>query len=260
MNITFYKYEGAGNDFVMIDNRNIRSSFTIRQIAKLCDRHFGIGADGLILLENDKEHDFYMRYFNADGREATLCGNGGRCAVAFARKLELIERETVFRAADGVHTAHILAYEQTAIVKLQMHDVDHWNKHGEDLVIDTGSPHYVKFVDNCGITDVTALGREIRNSEPFRNDGINVDFVSDHGTFLEMRTYERGVESETLACGTGAVASALAYALRGKNPPVKINALGGSLTVDFQFVNNRFTDISLTGPATFVFRGIINIR
>ena len=260
MTISFFKYEGAGNDFILIDNRKNETELSAAMISAMCRRHFGIGADGLIMLEEDPAYDFSMRYFNADGREATLCGNGGRCVVAFARRLGLIDKKTVFSAADGVHHAQIISSSgKTSVVSLQMHDIGQWEKQNEDYIINTGSPHLVRFVEECSKTDVVSEGRKIRYSPPFRKSGINVNFVSVSNDTVEMRTYERGVEDETLACGTGAVAVALAVALRGKESPVTLNARGGELKVNFRFDGNRFTDIRLEGPATFVFEGIINI-
>jgi len=260
--MVFYKYHGSGNDFILIDNRNGTLTLTEEETAALCNRHTGIGADGLILLENDLEHDFSMRYFNADGREASLCGNGGRCVVAFARRLGIINKRSKFSAADGLHGALVVAAgNNTDIISLEMRETDHWQKVSGDYVMDTGSPHLVRFVDDPDKVDVTGEGRKIRYGEPYGKEGINVNFVAySHGK-LEIRTYERGVENETLSCGTGAVASALAAALKNNmTSPVNLSAKGGELTVEFVFDGRKFSDIRLVGPATFVFKGEINIQ
>jgi diaminopimelate epimerase len=260
MKINFSKYHGAGNDFILIDNRKDLYNLANSQVSHLCDRHKGIGADGLILLQESDKFDFSMRYFNADGKEASLCGNGGRCIVAFASHLGLIKNKTVFEAVDGKHEAGILSSSpDTDIVSLKMNDVKGWEMDGEDFVLDTGSPHYVKFVHDANMIDTVIEGREIRNSSTYAEKGINVNFVSKAGDGLKISTYERGVENETLACGTGAVAAALAASFKHFTSPLKLKAKGGDLLVSFNKDDDRFTDIWLEGPATFIFKGVINI-
>lgn len=208
----FFKYEGAGNDFILIDNRN--KSFSLindtKSIKKLCDRHFGIGADGLMVLQMKNGIDFEMLYFNADGKEGSMCGNGGRCIVAFANQLKLIKRETNFLAVDGPHYATIS--ENGNLVSLQMIDVQEIKTDGDAFILNTGSPHYVLEVENLASKDVYLDGKSIRYNEPYNVKGINVNFVEDLGDHYYVRTYERGVENETFACGTGVTAVSMAMA------------------------------------------------
>lgn len=250
---TFYKYQGTGNDFVMIDNRALDFPKTLNVIRQLCDRRFGIGADGLILLENDTTSDFKMVYYNADGNESTMCGNGGRCLVAFANSLKIFNQKCTFNAIDGVHEAEISGNH----VKLKMIDVDNIQEHEGALVLNTGSPHLVKYVKNLNDLDVYQYGYSIRNSERFKHDGINVNFVEqlEHGIFV--RTYERGVEDETYSCGTGATAAALTYLKDHPQKSVTVHVLGGELKVHASRNGNTFEDIWLEGPALQVFRGTI---
>ncbi len=258
MEVTFYKYQGTGNDFIMVDNRS--KTFPKNNtdiIATLCDRHFGIGADGLILLENDTVTDFKMIYFNADGNESTMCGNGGRCIVAFAYKLELFENNTTFTAIDGLHYATI----KNNIVSLQMIDVNEVDVFDKYVFTNTGSPHHVQLVNDLANYDVFSNGKKIRN-EVYGTEGSNVNFVEqlNNNTF-KVRTYERGVENETLACGTGVTAVALAMHSTKKTDSSSINlpVEGGELRVSFEEKNGNYTNIFLTGPATFVFKGKITI-
>lgn len=257
MKYTFYKYQGTGNDFVMIDNRqNIFDKNDTKLIAHLCDRRFGIGADGLILLENDEETDFKMVYFNADGKEGSMCGNGGRCIVAFAKQLNIIKRETIFDAIDGRHEASI----ENQLVQLKMGDVEHINFFKEHTFLDTGSPHHVIFSPDVNAIDVLKTGAKIRYGAPYHAKGTNVNFAQqvDNNTF-KVRTYERGVENETLACGTGVTAVALAAHATNRTKEVEIllQVEGGELEVSFSKLNDRYTDIYLKGPATFVYNGVI---
>jgi diaminopimelate epimerase len=257
----FYKYQGAGNDFIVIDNRD--SSFNIHEtntLARLCDRRFGVGADGIMLLNRSGDLDFEMVYYNADGREGSMCGNGGRCIVAFAKKLGIIDSNTVFLAADGVHHARI--NPEGNWVTLRMGDVEQISRDGEAYVLNTGSPHYVKSTVNLASLDVYAEGKNIRYSVPYREEGINVNFAEDEPDGYFVRTYERGVENETLACGTGATAVALAMAqekgLQGSHS-IPIRVAGGRLRIHFTRDGKRFSDIFLEGPAEFVFEGQISI-
>ncbi len=252
----FYKYQGTGNDFVMIDNRDLQFPKTKEIIEKLCNRRFGIGADGLILLENDDTSDFRMVYYNSDGNESTMCGNGGRCIVSFAHFLDIFEDKTTFTAIDGLHEAEI----KNGTVKLKMIDVNSISKDGENSVLNTGSPHFVMFVDNAANYDVYKNGNEIRNSATYKQEGINVNFVeqiSENEIFV--RTYERGVEDETLSCGTGVTASALVF-LKDKNQDsVSVKTLGGTLKVYTKQNENSFVNIWLEGAAKQVFKGKIKI-
>ena len=260
MKITFYKYQGTGNDFVMIDNR--QETFpkeNIQLIEKLCDRRFGIGADGLILLENDTETDFKMVYCNSDGNQSSMCGNGGRCLVAFAKQLGVIENQTTFIATDGLHHATI---SDDGIVSLQMKNVDTVKIEEDYVFLDTGSPHHVQLVEDLKNYPIKEKGSEIRYGELYGQVGSNVNFVhqNDADTF-SVRTYERGVEDETLSCGTGVTAVAIAMKATGKTASnqIKLNVEGGKLEVSFQENNGKYIDVFLKGPATFVFEGNVKI-
>ncbi|HKL36999.1 MAG TPA: diaminopimelate epimerase [Salegentibacter sp.] len=260
MKIPFYKYQGTGNDFVMIDNRQqLISKNNTKLIKKLCDRKFGIGGDGLILLENPEVDgdDFKMVYFNADGNESTMCGNGGRCLVAFAKFLGIIEDEATFTAIDGPHKATINGHE----ISLQMQNISEIKQLGNSSFLDTGSPHHVVFTKNVTELDVKKEGATIRYSDDYiSSGGTNVNFVDmqEDNTFL-VRTYERGVEDETLSCGTGVTAVALAAHASGKanGNTIKLIVPGGELSVSFKKENEMYTDVWLTGPAEQVFKGEI---
>jgi diaminopimelate epimerase len=262
MQFTFSKYQGTGNDFILIDNRNKLFPRNENQlVAKLCDRKFGIGADGLMLLQpGDSETDFEMVYYNADGNESTMCGNGGRCIAAFAAKMGVVEKKSAFLAADGKHEAFLLKPDH---VSLRMTDVRYVENHGDYFFLDTGSPHYVRFMDDIAGLDVVHEGRLVRYSRQFGEKGTNVNFVQDQGNQLFIRTYERGVENETLSCGTGTVAAAIAAFIRRKeNGPsavIPVQAPGGHLKVSFEHNQGQFTDIWLEGPAAFVFEGVIRV-
>lgn len=257
--IKFYKYQGAGNDFVLIDNRKGDYGLLGQDlIEKLCDRRFGIGADGLMLLQNTKKLDFEMLYYNADGREGSMCGNGGRCIVAFARDLGVVKRNADFLAVDGVHQADITGDQ----VNLGMVDVLEITRDSEAFVLNTGSPHYVKVVEDLANYPVRVEGSEIRNNDTFSKKGINVNFVEADGDGYFVRTFERGVEDETLACGTGATAAAIAMAIRDNKfgkIEVSIRVLGGRLWVSFHREGDIFTNVRLRGPAKFVFEGTVTI-
>lgn len=253
----FYKYQGTGNDFVMIDNRDLDFPKNKNLIAKLCDRRFGIGADGLILLENDDKYDFKMVYYNADGGESTMCGNGGRCLVAFAFFLDIFENKCTFIAIDGEHEAKI----QNGIVKLKMIDVNTITHDGEDSVLNTGSPHYVKYVDDIANYDVFGNGNAIRNSGNYQENGINVNFVEAIGKEeIFVRTYERGVEDETYSCGTGVTASALTFLQKNNLNSIKVKTLGGDLKVYADKNGDSFEQIWLEGPAKQVFKGKVAVN
>lgn len=252
----FYKYQGTGNDFVMIDNRDLQFPKDKKIIAKLCDRRFGVGADGLILLENDEKYDFKMVYYNSDGGESTMCGNGGRCLVAFAFFLDIFENKCTFIATDGEHEAEI----KNGIVKLKMINVESIQNDGNDSVLNTGSPHYVKYVQDIADFNVFAEGNSIRNSENYREKGINVNFVENiSNDEIFVRTYERGVEDETFSCGTGVTASALTFLQKNNLTSIKVKTLGGDLKVYAEKHGNSFREIWLEGPAKQVFKGKVDL-
>ncbi|MDE5559878.1 MAG: diaminopimelate epimerase [Bacteroidales bacterium] len=295
--IHFYKYQGAGNDFILLDNRKDEyAALGMSQIALLCDRRFGIGADGLMTLQLDSEHGLRMRYYNADGREGSMCGNGGRCFTAFAAQLGLMEKELEFVAVDGLHRAQILnGLNDQYLVKLQMSGVGCYRRtvaaknalKRNVFLLDTGSPHYVRFVGDVERIDVNKVGAKIRFSNEFP-EGVNVDFVQIKSDNLVVRTYERGVENETFSCGTGVTASAIAYVLL-TNPKegahtVQVLTRGGHLKVQFEIRSGnprlkvpktdvpttseelilntmpKITEVYLEGLAQFVFEGDIVIN
>ena len=260
MNIQFTKYQGTGNDFIILDNRDNRyAALTTGQVKYLCNRHMGIGADGLMLLNEKQGYDFEMKYYNADGRESTMCGNGGRCLVKFAYRLGIHRNEYRFLAVDGEHRAEI---DTDGTVSLKMIDVDNIKKAHGDFILNTGSPHYVKLVQHLADMDVYAKGHEIRYSKDFEQEGINVNFVEQTGEDkITVRTYERGVEDETWSCGTGVVASALVcYHNENGFNEVEVNTLGGTLSVEFdRLEEDKYVNIWLSGPAEQVFTGTINL-
>jgi len=259
MKLKFYKYQGAGNDFIMVDNRDLPFPKTnTHLINKLCDRRFGIGADGLILLESSKNEDFTMVYFNADGNEGSMCGNGGRCIVAFAKHLGVIKHETNFNAVDGLHYATI----ENEIVKLKMIDVSEIKVSDSQAFLNTGSPHHIEFCKNIAEINVKKSGAKIGYSAPYFETGTNVNFAEQITTdSFKVRTFERGVEDETLACGTGVTAVAIAAHKSNMTDDnsIKIEVLGGNLEVSFEEVKDKYTNIFLKGPAQFVFKGEIAI-
>tara|TARA_B100000767_G_scaffold264679_1_gene279849 strand:- start:16174 stop:16953 length:780 start_codon:yes stop_codon:yes gene_type:complete len=255
----FYKYQGTGNDFILIDNRiKTFPKENIYLIEKLCNRRFGIGGDGLILLENSDISDFKMCYYNSDGLEGSLCGNGGRCTVNFAKYLKIIENETTFEAIDGLHFASI----KKRIVSLQMNDVNEIKTFNGHTFVDTGSPHHVELVENLKIFDVFNNGKRIREGAAYNRGGSNINFVEqvNKNRFM-IRTYERGVEDETLSCGTGATAVAIAMHKTKKTNSnnIEIEVMGGVLEVKFHVNENEYSQIFLSGPAVQVFIGTIKI-
>lgn len=261
MKLIFDKYQGTGNDFVILDNRNgLYSSLTEAQVRFICDRRFGIGADGLMMLQAKQDYDFEMKYFNADGREGSMCGNGGRCMVQYARDKKVVDEAAMFMATDGVHEARI---NSDGTISLQMKNVSEViHLHG-DHVLNTGSPHYVKIVPDVMSMDVVEEGKSIRYSEAFKEVGINVNFVEqlEDDDAIFVRTYERGVENETFSCGTGVTACALIchHNDNGYNE-VRIKTLGGNLSVGYdRNIDDTYHNIWLTGPATYVFSGSIEL-
>jgi diaminopimelate epimerase len=261
MHIEFDKYQGAGNDFIILDNRDRKfSNLSKNQLKFLCNRQKGIGADGIILVENAEDADFNMHYFNSDGSLSSLCGNGGRCSVAFASKHNIIGTKTKFKAIDGLHEAELLSSKE---VRLNIQDVSTIIKHDDSFFVNTGSPHYVKLVESVSSINVKKEGALIRYSNFFKPNGVNVNFLEKrkNNHFL-IRTYERGVENETLACGTGAVAGALVMSHIGETGDINkilLEALGGKLNVGFKKNNNEYKNVYLQGPATFVYSGIVVI-
>lgn len=260
MKVQFHKYQGTGNDFIIIDNyHNEPTSLSTEQIKKLCNRHFGIGADGLMFLNKKAGYDFDMLYYNADGNESSMCGNGGRCLVKFAYNSGIHKSDYHFTAVDGEHEAEI---ETNGQVYLKMQDVHDVKQYGSYALLNTGSPHFVKFAANVENIDVVESGSGIRYSSEFEKEGINVNFVESlDEDKIYVRTYERGVEDETLSCGTGVTAAALmsAHNENGFNT-VNVKTPGGNLSVEFNKVDDEnFTDIWLCGPAVFVFKGEIEI-
>lgn len=260
MKLQFFKYQGTGNDFIMIDNRQLFFPKENTQlIEKLCDRRFGIGADGLILLENDDKTDFKMIYFNSDGNESSMCGNGGRCIVAFAKKLGVITNNTQFVATDGLHHATI---NDKQTVSLQMKDVDEVKIESDYVFMNTGSPHHVTLIDSLENYDVKTNGAKIRYSDLYGKVGSNINFVKQLNDYhFAVRTYERGVEDETLSCGTGVTAVAIAMNALGKtnSREIDLDVQGGKLKVSFEKENQTYKKVHLIGPATFVFEGEIKL-
>jgi len=261
MLLPFYKYQGTGNDFIIMDNRQSTIALNTEQIAALCDRRMGIGADGLMLLEAAEGYDFRMVYYNADGNESTMCGNGGRCIVAFAHRINIINDAAHFIAVDGAHHATINAAESW--VTLQMINVAGIQYHEQDAILNTGSPHWVRWVEDTRSVDVFHEGRAIRQQEAFQPKGINVNFATIHTDgSISVRTYERGVEAETLSCGTGVTAVAIASAKDKLGSfQTTIHTPGGTLQVQFQkSTDDSAYDVWLSGPATFVFQGTVSVE
>ena len=257
MHISFSKYQGTGNDFILIDDRENRFDENDHElIEKLCDRRFGIGADGLILLRNHPTTDFEMVYFNADGHTSSMCGNGGRCTVMFAHHLGVIEDKATFMAIDGIHEAKI----EGAIVHLKMQEVKEIEKGEGYYYLDTGSPHFVTLASGLSTFDVVEKAKVIRYNDRFAEKGTNVNFIElEAPDCLSIRTYERGVEDETYSCGTGAVAAAIVANQEGLNSPIQLKTMGGALSVSFEHEYDHYHSIYLIGPAEFVFAGEIDL-
>lgn len=254
MQINFQKYQGTGNDFILIDNREgFFPKEDLQLISKMCDRKFGIGADGLILIETNEDADFNMIFYNPDGSKS-LCGNGSRCAVSFANHLGLANKKTNFLTTDGAHDAY---FDEKGMIHFSLHDVSEVKTFGDDLFIDTGSPHYIRFVKDLDSLNVITEGSKTRYDDRFAPWGTNVNFVELRNNHIAVRTYERGVENETLSCGTGVTACALAATYKGYKSPVRIDTSGGTLEVSFEQISpNEFRNIYLAGPVKKVFEGV----
>lgn len=257
MKIEFSKYQGAGNDFIIIDCRAKHHNLDEKQISLLCNRRFGIGADGLMSIHNSSETDFEMKYYNSDGKEASMCGNGGRCIALYAYRNKISGKKMRFNATDGVHHAEI----SDNLISLSMSDVNIITEYPDGYFLDTGSPHFVKFVENLDSIDVSVTGKSIADEARFAPNRTNVNFVEYSEKTIKIATFERGVEDETLACGTGAVAAAIVLhkAGKGNTVPVKLLAKGGELLVSFNVAEKKYNKLILSGPAEFIFNGWIEI-
>ncbi len=258
MQVQFHKYQGTGNDFIILENRHDKINLTKEKIKFLCNRRFGIGADGLMLLNTKQGYDFEMKYYNADGGESSMCGNGGRCIIKFAHTMGIHKNKYFFFAIDGEHEGTI---ELNNWVNLKMKNVNGITMQQNDFILNTGSPHLVKNCNDIKNIDVINEGRAIRYSKEFLSEGINVNFVEAHQKYISVRTYERGVEDETLSCGTGVTAAALVFAHNenGFNR-IEVETPGGHLAVEFNKTGaDNFENIWLRGPAEFVFKGEIEI-
>ena len=259
MKINFCKYNGAGNDFIVIDNRNKKAKLNKSQILKLCNRNVGIGADGIISLESSDKTDFEILHYTSDGTLGSLCGNGSRCAVSFAHRKKIISRKTRFEAFDGCHEAEIID-DELIVMQMKLNSRIIENNYG--MWLDTGSPHLIVETNNTDEIDVKSAGRSIRYNNFYKEEGVNVNFVEKvSDNVFKIRTYERGVEDETQACGTGSTASAICmnYLGRTKSNEIKMRCQGGDLEVRFVNSDDEFSEISITGPARFVFEGVIEI-
>ena len=265
MKIQFYKYQGTGNDFVMIDNRtgNFNCNNT-EFISSICDRRHGIGCDGLILIEDNNDLDFTMKYFNSDGSELGMCGNGARCVTQFAKKLGIINNSAIFQASDGAHHAEII---DNNYVRVKMNDIDMSNydlidKNFDAIYLNNGSPHLVINSNNIDNIEVINEGRKIRYGDKYKDEGVNINFVefTSNSSLCKVRTYERGVEDETLSCGTGAVAVAvvLNYSKITNKEEITISMKGGNLKVSFNRVGDNFSNIWLYGAVAEIYKGEIN--
>ncbi len=260
MTLEFSKYHGTGNDFILVDSRkNGRFDHSVEMISFLCDRHLGIGADGLIILEESAKYDFFMDFYNSDGKPGSMCGNGGRCITSFAQASGWIDKGCIFKASDGLHTALMLPDNE---VKLGLNDVKEIKSLDLGIFLNTGSPHLIRFVSDLDNLDILTEGRKLRYDRYFTG-GTNVNFVEIMESHIKVRTYERGVEAETLSCGTGVTASAIAASIESDriSDRVVVKTRGGDLKVEFIYdsAKNRFSNIFLTGPVRKVFSGKIEI-
>jgi diaminopimelate epimerase len=264
MSIKFYKFESTGNDFIIIDNRVKSVILSNQQIKKICDRRFGVGANGLIFYNQSNNYDFEMKYFNANGYEGSMCGNGGRSLIAFSHFIGDAINDVTFNAVDGMHKGSIISKssDKQWLIKLQMIEVEKYKMVDKAYDIDTGSPHYVEFLEELKDINVYEKGRSIRYNDVYVKNGTNVNFVEviDENK-LFVRTYERGVEDETYSCGTGVTASALAYAIKNnlQQASINIKVFGGNLKVSFEREGNKFYNIWLEGSSNFIFKGEMDI-
>jgi len=262
MLVQFSKYHGTGNDFIMIDGRRLQSyHFSSGIIKQICDRRFGVGGDGLIFLEESHSSDFTMRYYNADGREGTMCGNGGRCIVSFARKLGIVDQQTDFEGIDGKHFA---SFTSQGTIRLKLADVSGIQELEDGYLVNTGSPHFIKLCENLEELDVEREGAEIRRQKRFGPGGVNVNFLEAKAgsEFIAVRTFERGVEGETWSCGTGVTAAAIltSFHFNTDIKSYRVQTRGGLLSVTFEKQDKQnFRNIYLTGPASHVYDGSIEI-
>ncbi|MFO8129794.1 MAG: diaminopimelate epimerase [Bacteroidales bacterium] len=260
MKIEFHKYQGTGNDFILIDNRTKCFKKDARVIRHLCDRNFGIGSDGIIFLEHSPEADFGMDFYNPDGTPAGMCGNGGRCIAGYAFSLGIIEKNTVFMAGDGLHEALILGRDKGMFtIRLKMKDPEIIRREKDFMVVDSGVPHYLLFQENIESSDLIAIARKIRYSPEYKKHGINIDLIEKQKHSIFVRSYERGIEGETLSCGTGVTASAIgaapAYAFKS---PIRVQTKGGILHVHYHHETSGFYNVWLEGNASEVFSGVIS--
>jgi len=255
MTIEFFKYQGTGNDFVLIDNRNGQFPKDAEVISYICDRKFGVGSDGLILIEHHPELDYRMVFFNPDGSQS-LCGNGSRCGFQFARDLDIVSNKATFETTDGIHKAEL----SDGTISISLFPVQLIKALDEDFYLNTGSPHFVRLVEDVEHTDVVTVGRKIRYSADYSGqNGTNVNFAQLLPDHIRVRTYERGVENETLSCGTGVTAVALVGALNGYSSPVTVETQGGRLAVTYEKNEEGFKNIWLSGSVQFVFKGDMQI-
>ena len=257
MLINFFKYQGTGNDFIIIDFREKNIKLTDEIIKSICNRKFGIGSDGLMIIKNHDDYDFEMKFFNPDG-SSSFCGNGSRCAVLYSLHHGFIQRKCSFLTNDGVHQATV---NKDEIVRVSIRNPKQFNELKNDsFEINTGSPHYIQFMSDINQLDFLTYCKSIRNNKKYKKNGININLVEDKNSNLIMRTFERGVENETLSCGSGVTAAALAFGYRKKNiNKVHIKTLGGNLIVEFKMNKSTFSEIHLSGPSSFVFKGELNI-
>lgn len=261
MEIPFFKYHGTGNDFVIFDGRDtpLITMLDEESIAAICHRRFGIGADGVMILQDHPSEDFNMVYFNSDGKPSSMCGNGGRCLVSFAHRMGLFKDRCTFMAIDGLHEATIKGDQ----VELKMNDVTELEKDNGNTILNTGSPHYVKHCSDLDALSITEAAHAIRYNERFAQEGINVNFIQPVEEGIRIRTYERGVEDETWACGTGATAAAIAF-VEGTNTlgnhEIQVKVEGGSLVVKLNKTATGYNNVWLCGPAQFVFSGVVDLE
>ncbi len=262
MKLDFHKFHGNGNDFILIDNLTKPVNLTAEQIARICHRRFGVGADGLIEINPSATEDFSMKYYNADGYEGTMCGNGGRCAAAFAHLKGYVSNKMRFEAIDGFHLAEIereLKKETAWHVAIQLRDVSEIKPIEGGFYIDTGSPHVVLFTDHLDNMDVFKEGKKIRESADYNPDGVNVNFVKVSDEVLKVRTFERGVEDETLSCGTGVTAAAIAASRLYKKNSWQVITSGGDFQIDFEMDESKVWRVWLRGPAELICSGMIKL-